>query len=199
VPGLARHNPFRVERVLSIVRYQPSGYGRDVFWPAIMRRLEELGCRAAVVGPEGSGKTTLLEDLRAALERHGRSVTMIGLARERPTLTGAQRSLALRCAESGGVLMLDGADLLGPLGWRRLRRQVGQTGGLVVTSHRRPLLPVLLRTGTTPDLLRRVVDQLLGDRSWPLPMSPEVLWNRHRGDLRRCLRELYDHWADSPA
>ncbi len=51
-------NPFASHRI------EMHGYrGLDVAGEDLVRRLDQLGGRAAIVGPKGSGKTTLLEEL----------------------------------------------------------------------------------------------------------------------------------------
>jgi hypothetical protein len=70
----ARDNPFSTDRVLR-VRYRPQG----VTWDALMARLEALGWRAAIVGPEGAGKTTMLEDLQPRLAARGFATHWLGV------------------------------------------------------------------------------------------------------------------------
>ena len=62
----AKDNPFRTERVHRI-GFEP----QSTTWPALLGRLEQLGNRAAIVGPYGSGKTTLLGDLESRLRARG--------------------------------------------------------------------------------------------------------------------------------
>jgi Flp pilus assembly CpaF family ATPase len=119
----AAENPFRASRILAF-RYR----FLDSDWDAILARLEALGMRGAIVGPEGSGKTTLLEDLGERLERSGRRVRL-----------------------------LDGAERLSRRQWRHVLRGAREAGGLVVTAHREGLLPTLLRTRTTPEILDAAV------------------------------------------
>src|SRR5258706_13451597 len=60
---LARENPFRSARVMGIRYRFPEGFS----WASLLRRLQQLGNRAALVGSEGSGKTTLLDQLEPSL------------------------------------------------------------------------------------------------------------------------------------
>jgi len=91
----ARDNPFSTDRVLR-VRYRPQG----VTWDALLERLEALGWRAAIVGPEGSGKTTLLEDLRPRLAERGLVTRYLGTE----PLEG-RRKAGLRDVRGGGAFL----------------------------------------------------------------------------------------------
>ena len=55
----------------------------------------------------------------------------------------------------------------------------------------------LIETATTPELLAALVGQILGDEAREVaPILPE-LYERHDGNLRDALRELYDRYAAS--
>jgi hypothetical protein len=169
----AAANPFRASRILEF-RYrfvEPHRGGID----GLLKRLETLGMRGAIVGPEGSGKTTLLEDLGERLRRSGRRVVFGGVA-------------------PGAVTLLDGAERLSGREWRRFLREAREAAGCVVTahSHRSDLLPTLLETRTTPGILEAAV-LAASDRSCEdFGVTPEELWARHGGNVRMALRELYD-------
>ena len=155
----AADNPFAVHRVLR-ERYRLS----ETEWTHLLRRLERLGWRGAIVGPNGSGKTTLLEDLGKRLDASGRR----------------------------DVQLVDGADQLSRVEWWRLRLR---SGGLVITTHKRAMLPVLHECVTTPDLLREITASL----GVPLPVAEcASLLRRHGGNIRDALRELYDRESASP-
>ena len=69
-------------------------------------------------------------------------------------------------------------------------RKARRARGLVITSHRCGLLPTLVECETSAPLLREIVETLH-------PGQPEVdlLFDRHRGNVREALRELYDFHA----
>ena len=157
----AASNPFRASRILAF-RYR----FLDSDWDALIARLEALGMRAAIVGPEGSGKTTLLEDLGERLRAAGRRVRL-----------------------------LDGAERLPRREWRQLLRGAREDEGLVVTAHREGLLPTLLQTRTTPEILDAAVLSASGQTCASFGVSSQELWTRHRGNIRTALRELYDRCA----
>lgn len=186
----ARDNPFRSDRVLA-VRYRLL-HGT---WEDLFAQLEALGFRAAIVGPQGSGKTTLLEDLKPRLEAGGFSVRELRLDTESPSFEPEFLEDLFATLGSHEVILFDGAEQLKWAEWVRFERRSRAAAGLVITSHRPGLLPTLLETTTTPELLRGLVDQILGDRAAELrPLLPGIL-ERHRGNVRESLRELYDHFA----
>jgi len=187
----ARDNPFSSDRVLR-VRFKPLG----TTWDAIFARLGELDYRAAIVGPDGTGKTTLLEDLARPLNDRGfntRWVTL-NLAKRKPTRDDARH--AFHDLTKRDILLVDGADHMPPREWRSFASRAAKAGGLIITSHVEGLLPPLLHTQTTPDLLAEIVGHLAFGHLVPPPAMFADLHHRHAGNLRDALRELYDRCAD---
>lgn len=184
----AADNPFRVER-LEALHYRAPGFD----WAALMARLRSQGGFGALRGPEGSGKTTLLHELGDRLGAEG-----FELRRLRPDLDD-RRLAAHQLSEFGTdvssstALLLDGADRVGPLAWRRLLRAARGAAVLVVTTHREGRLPTLHRCRTSPALLAELIDELV-------PFGPGgegavALFARSEGNVRRALRTLYDRAA----
>src|SRR5437588_753581 len=84
---LARENPFASDR-LEALRYVPLHWS----WEEMMFRIDEMGYRGAIVGPEGCGKTTLLLDLGARLRTMGFEIAHLRLtADERRFVPGQLR------------------------------------------------------------------------------------------------------------
>ena len=189
----ARLNPFRAERVESL-RFRFAGED----WPAARRRLETLGWRGAIVGPEGSGKTTLLLELAARLEAEGRAVRLL-LADGRTRVGPAEfEALATAVRQTPGAVLLDGADRFSALQWWRLRRAARGTAGLVTTLHCAGRWPTWLTCAPSPGLFVGLVGELLGHEGGPGFVSRvelEHLFARHGGNVRAALRALYDRWA----
>ncbi len=94
------------------------------------------------------------------------------------------------------VMLFDGADLLTAREWRRVVRDSARAGGLVVTAHREGLLPTVLRTRTTPEILETAVVAASGEGCAHFGVSASELWTRHSGNIRDALRELYDVCAN---
>ncbi len=181
----ARHNPFATER-LDRLAYRDPATGEPIGPEELDRlldRLEELGRRAAIVGPEGSGKTALLEALAARLALRGWRV--------RWSLAGPR---AAEPASPKTFLLVDGEERLAYRGWRRLLRAARGAGGLLVTVHLPGPLPTLFESATSPELLATLVAELTDGPSPQLPTAAS-LYARHRGNLREALLELYDRCA----
>jgi energy-coupling factor transporter ATP-binding protein EcfA2 len=183
----ARDNPFAVERIHTI-RYRPL----DTTFEQILARLHELNYRAALIGPEGSGKTTLLEDLQRLLEQKGFQTNLV-FVNDTARFDGPACRRLLSGLTRDQIVLLDGADLIRRSDWSLLKHHtITHVGGLIITSHRPGLLPTLIECSTSPSLLREIVDELQ-PQGHPIPTEPlDSLYVRHNGNLRACLRELYD-------
>ena len=186
----ARDNPFRSERIQSL-RYR----FLDGAWDGLWTRLESLGFRAAIVGPQGSGKTTLLEELATRLRASGREIRELRLDTETPRFDPKFLEELFASLGPRDVILFDGAEQLTRFEWGRFKHRAA--GGLVVTSHRPGLLPTVLQTATTPELLEGLVSEILGDRAAEMRDRLPGLYERHAGNLREALRELYDACAAS--
>ena len=181
---LARDNPFRSERIEGLAFRDA-----DVDLPMLVARFAKLGHRGVLVGPHGSGKTTLREALERHLEEAGWMLRRLVLAEDRRVQPAAVKALCTGLTPRHR-LCLDGLDLIGPWAWWRLRR--AGAGGILATSHRQGRLPTLHVHRTSPVLLAELVSELTGSDALAT-VEVTALFARHRGDLRACLRELYDH------
>lgn len=162
----------------------------------LLERWEGLGRRGALVGPKGHGKTTLLEQMERRLEEAGLEIRRLRLRVESPTPDAETRRRLRRKLQDGVVISIDGLELLRPWIWWRLRREWRHAGGLLATTHRPGRLPALQEHRTTPKLLRSLVRELLEDESYAsIESGLDDLFVRHHGNVRECLRELYDRFA----
>jgi len=94
------------------------------------------------------------------------------------------------------IVLLDGADLIRRFDWSLLKRHtITHAYGLVITSHKRGLLPTLIECSTTPTLLKEIVADLLPQNHTIPGEFRDRFYERHKGNLRACLRELYDLYA----
>lgn len=186
-----RHNPFRVERIDALA-FRPQGAS----WTELLVRLDEQRYRAAIVGADGSGKTTFLADLARRLPLVGRRPVLRVL---KPESTRAEVRAAIDAAAAAGpkdVLLVDGADHLRRLDWWRLRRAGRRAGGLVIASHRAGLLPTLIETRTSAELVAELVRELAPELADRLAPELPTLLAQHHGNVRDALRALYDRAAE---
>lgn len=208
----AADNPFRATRVEAL-RFRHGPTVDD-----LLRRLQEQHGRGALVGPKGHGKTTLLLELAARLRELGWKTPNVRLGEEWRRAGGTLAERFEAAAQAAGlataskaaafrgdaeidarvVWFLDGVEQLGFLDWRWALSRTRHADGFIVTTHRPGRLPLLHECRTTPELLHELVEELLAvDGIGPVPSADEcrTLWNRHSGNLRDCLRELYDTWS----
>lgn len=180
-----KDNPFASHRVESIDYCFLTG-SRE----RLLRSVESPGCRGAIVGPKGHGKTTLLEELDSALRKRGHSVRLMRLSESRPRIHTSP-------AQPGEIILLDGAEQLRLLEWPAFRWKMRRARTVVISTHSEGRLPTLYRCETTPALLASLAKRLLGDSADVDDEKMRKLFDRHRGDIREALRELYDACAIS--
>jgi ATPase subunit of ABC transporter with duplicated ATPase domains len=185
----ARENPFatcHLERI-------PFRFPPGVTWDSLLKRLEELNWCASIVGGNGTGKTTLLEQLIPHLQAHGFEPVIFRLQTESGMKEKDRLADKLREVKKPAFILLDGAEQLSTRQWLPIRAAASEAAGFIVTVHRTSRLPVALELETSPKLLEHLTESLSGGK---LPDGEaETLFQRHRGNLRECLRELYDRWA----
>lgn len=191
----ARLNPFAAHHVEKI----PFRFFKGT-WESNLARLAAHGFRAAIVGPHGSGKTTLLLELRDRILRPAagecspelpQRCRLVCIAR-RPGEIEDQLEAVVQHTEPPVCWLVDGFERLGWWQKWRLLDATRRGAGLVVTAHRRGLLPVWVRTRTDPGLLKHVLGQLPVESTPALLQQASVALARHRGNLREVLRTLYD-------
>jgi energy-coupling factor transporter ATP-binding protein EcfA2 len=187
-------------------------------------RLEEVAdrivrhqFRGAIVGPHGSGKSTLLEHLAPLLgtvilrrDAQGKAVPLVrGVVERGRELVWLQlrktepESLRIPWSvlNSSTLLILDGFEQLTAA--RRLyatvrTRLIGS--GLLVTSHRRTLLPTICYRHITAETAQRIVERLVETREdlserirgVATQVDFEQQLRENGGNMREVLMGLYD-------
>jgi len=162
----------------------------------LVDRLRRNGWWGQIVGLHGSGKSALLAALTPAIETAGRRALLVELHDgQRRLPPDFARGLDADCPT---VLIIDGYEQLSLWQRLRLRRFCRRSGlGLLLTAHSPVGLPDLWHTSVTPELARRIVEQL--QRGQPARITAEDVaarFARHGGDLREMLFDLYDLYEE---
>jgi len=186
---LARTNPFRAERIHSL-KFR---FHNDT-WEQVLRRLELVDFRGAVVGPQGSGKTTFLFELGRQLQVLGHATQYFCIGQDKELNKVEWSKLAN--LQPGLTLLVDGTEILGPLRWYQFGVRTQTARAVIITRHAPCRWPTILSTHTTPALVADLITELLGSRLDP-PDNDEVkrLFEIHRGDARQILRACYDSYS----
>ena len=179
-------NPFASHRIEAL-----SFRSAELEWRDLMQRMENLGGRAAVVGPKGSGKTTLLEALAHRLEQP----VVVRIPGSCPQPWRTVSAQLPQPVTHRHAILVDGSEQLGAIGWRRLLYATRHARCLIVTLHRPGRLPTLIECRTDAGLLRNLVEELVPADTLNLQIGLDDLFQRHEGNLRSCFRELYDVYA----
>lgn len=189
-----RRNPFATRRTRpGMIPYL---FNDQLTAAKLVLRLKQHRWMGQIVGPHGSGKTTLLESLLSICTTELDQVRRITLRKGQRKLPLASR--ALKDFRPGTLLVIDGYEQLGRLSrlwlkWQVRRRQLG----LLVTTHTPVSLPLLYRTPSTPQLTHAVVRQLAeAEESGITDADIRSAHDRHSGNLREVLFELYDLFQD---
>lgn len=185
----AGQNPFRSTRVESL-RFRAPGF----CWDRLLERLATQQGRGAIRGENGRGKTTLLLELAERLGRQGYDVRRLRPDLDSASLARRQVRALAREVSPETALLLDGADRVGVVEWRRLRWAARAAGVFVVTTHREGRLPTLHRCASSVELLSELVGELVEPGQGEADSMRE-LFHAERGDVRMALRVLYDRAA----
>ena len=95
------------------------------------------------------------------------------------------------------ILFFDGANHLPFLRFRHLRFLTHKRRiGLVITSHREGLLPTLVYCRPHLELLTELTERLLPEPQAVRQSHLAALFESHRGNIRECLWQLYDEYAE---
>jgi translation initiation factor RLI1 len=154
-----------------------------------------LGCRAAIVGPNGTGKTTLLEHLEPELRALGFRTKLIRLYDQKRRFPKDEMKRFFTDLRRQDFILLDGAEQMSPLQWQSFKFRSKKAGGLLITAHEKGMLPTLIECATSPELFEEMISELLNGDPADSQSSTGELFQKHRGNIRGALREMYDVYA----
>jgi hypothetical protein len=89
-----------------------------------------------------------------------------------------------------GASIVDGAEKIPSWKWPFVRHGFRKATAVLITTHAPGRLPTVFRTSTTPQLLAELIEQLSGRAA--RPEFVRQLFDRHNGNIRDALREMYD-------
>jgi len=182
----------------------------DPFFEEYYPRFHIFNYQSQIIGEHGTGKTTFLIEFAHYLEYQKHIVNHF-------TLHDGQRSLPREFWEQQNILVaqflhgamekppiavVDGYEQLSLTQKVRLRRtcRKGRSGLLITTHSAAWRLSVLLRTETTGATLQYIIGHLfrnLSDIEPPDSVLCRSLFDRHQGNLRNVLFDLYDHYEEN--
>lgn len=205
-----KHNPFSTRKTTP--GKIPWHFGDDSLRddPIIndfYEKFRNFDYRSQITGGHGTGKTTFLYEFVRYLECQKHIVNHF-------TLHDGQRSFPLKFWERQNLLasqflygamkeipitVVDGYEQLALAQKIRLRRACRKGKcGLLITTHRPAWrLPVLRHTETTDATLQHIIRYLfrdLPDMEPPNENLCRTLFDRHQGNLRNVLFDLYDYY-----
>lgn len=191
----ARTNPFASRHVESLPFQHPV---RSI--EEIMAHLNDLNYRASIIGPEGSGKTTLLETIGDRLCQDGFKTVYIRFDEENKRFKKDLFGRIPKIKAASHAFLVDGVEQLSWLDWKRFCLYTRNAGAMIITSHVKSqwmrMMPTLLNTKTSPELLYDLVLKLVEKKDMVPKQEISRLFDSHHGNIRLALRELYDIWAD---
>jgi DNA replication protein DnaC len=186
-------NPFSTRRVRpgAVDFCFPEAAGLE----ELIDRLQRNLWRGEIVGPHGSGKSTLLYSFLTAIQQTGRNPILFELHDSQRRLPkGWRQKIELSALSGPAIVVVDGYEQLN--GWNRfwLNRYCRYRHvGLLVTSHSSVGMPKLFRTSPSIETAHKVVERLMQHEQ--TKFSPDLineLFEKHRGDIRELLFDLYD-------
>lgn len=186
-----RDNPFRVE-CLEAISYRFLNGNLE----STLKALAARRYRGAIVGPHGHGKSTLLALLASTLSSRGYSTRLLQVTESNRSQQTRLIRNWLKNAQCADLLFLDGAEQLSHWNWLQVRLRTRKFRALIVTAHKPGLLPTVFECQTSVSLLNELVEELKGRALIGESISIQSLYETHDGNLRECLRTLYDYAAE---
>lgn len=189
---LANENPFRTSQLAALP------------WLPIQVDLENLfeewqkqSFRGQINGLHGAGKSTLSLKLSELAESHGFVCQRLFANLQSNSKVFKDWQTILAKADSKTLFILDG---IGHAPARHAQKWLSQCPHFLAIAHKKmPDVPQLAHLKATANILEDLVFILAGDEGNKLLKQingANFLFEKHAGNLRDCLFELYSHWSN---
>ena len=186
----AAENPFRVSRMHGLPFFDAR-----LDWEKLIEQFKGLGYRAAIVGAHGHGKSTMLGEFAGHLEDKGFRTHRFFMNNELRVPIAQGESALTEKFSKADIVLLDGAEQLGALAWRRFLWQVRGARGLVITTHAPGRLPPLYTCETSRETLDALLAQLVPGCDDALREEAHSLYAQHGGNVREVFFGLYEAYG----
>ncbi len=187
----AKDNPFATRKIEEL-GYIPD----DLPLEELFGRFESLGRHALILGPHGSGKTTLLDAMEKDARSRGEETAQVFISLDCSPVWEKIREQIFDLS-AGGTVFLDGFDHLSFFRKNRICRWVkNRQIGLLATSHKEGFFPILHKRAPSHQILLDIAARLTGGHGIFSEARLLEIFNAHGGNIRECLRQLYDECRD---
>ena len=209
-----KHNPFSTRKTTPgkiPYFFEGEGFSCHEYDPPIFldfyRAFRKFDDQSQIIGGHGTGKTTFLTAFIQFLQKQNHIVNHFTLHDKQRFLPNEfwERHISLvaqfktGAIENPPISVIDGYEQLSLMQKIRLRLacRKGRCGLLMTTHTPAWRLPVLLRTEPSYQTLQNIIGYLFRDQ--PDIVPPEdalcrLLFERHQGNIRNVLFDLYDHY-----
>lgn len=179
----------------------------SIFLNHLYEKFVQYHYRAQIIGDHGTGKTSLIFDFCAILVQKGCKINRVSLhdrQRRLPAEFWWQQKRLAENIENGNsshcsVAVIDGYEQLSFLEKMKVRSIFRQgKAGLLITAHKPAFqIPLLFQTQGTWETLTVILERLFRDQEGIKPPSHDLcreLLDRHQGNIRNVLFDLYDFY-----
>lgn len=184
----ARENPFATDRTQKLLTFRPEW--ADTTMTELTTQWEKLNRRAEILGRHGSGKSTLLAFWHQQLQLNNKSIVHIFLNRERRKISENQWQKIKNC--HGKIILIDGEEQLSWQARRKLHKLSAPASGILITRHKKGLLPTLCKLDPDIEILHHCVRAIAPLHYQRLSMHFPTWWKQHQGNIRDILLSCYD-------
>lgn len=185
----AENNPFSVSKIHNLP-YHFSGSNLNT----ILRNWSSQNYRGIIKGKHGVGKSTLLKELVSFLESRDEAINYIFLNNN--LKFNVKDLLNIFKLDKKFIVVIDGWEQIGFFFKILLFLKFKRLKGFIGTSHQNGIFPVIFDATTDFKTFSALVAKLTGASYEKVLPDLRLLYDKHNGNIRDCLFELYDFLAN---